>query len=288
MKSLLFLPLFLLFSVGLWAQDKPAYRIFDKAGKPVTYEKMLQQLSKSDVVLFGELHNNSLAHWLQLQVTKDVHKARPKLSLGAEMFEADVQIVLDEYLSRKIEHKHLETEGKIWNNYKTDYKPLVQYAFDHQLPFIATNIPRRYANLVYRKGLHYLDSLSIEAKKYIAPLPITVDLELPGYKNMMGMMGGHGNPESAANLARSQASKDATMAHFIHQNRNGRLFIHYNGSYHSNHFEGINWYLLRLDPNVKILTINTVEQDSIDKVEEKNLQSADFIICIPADMTKTY
>jgi uncharacterized iron-regulated protein len=286
-KNLLFLLFCAIFSLAQ-AQDKPAYQIFDAKGKPLTYGKMMKQLAKADVVLFGELHNNSLTHWLQLQVTRDLHQVRPDLVLGAEMFEADVQMVLDEFFGGLIEHKHLETEGKVWNNYKTDYKPLVQYAYDNKLPFVATNVPRRYANLVYRKGLNWLDSLSETGRQFVAPLPIVVDLELPGYKNMMSMMGGHGSPESAANLARSQAVKDATMAHFILKNRKDGIFLHFNGSYHSNNYEGINWYLLRQDKSLKILTINAVEQNELDKVEEKNLGSADFILCIPADMTKTY
>ena len=249
---------------------------------------MMQAIESADVVMFGEYHNNSINHWLQLQVTKAMHQNDPKLTLGAEMFEADNQLVLDEYLAGVITDKQLEAESKIWKNYTQDYKPLVQFARDNGLGFVATNIPRRYASIVSKQGLDALNDLSDAAKLSIAPIPFDVDLELPGYKNMIKMMGTHGSTESAENIARAQAAKDATMPHFILKNMNGGKFIHYNGTYHSNNFDGINEYLRMGSPNIKIITISPVEQEDISKLNEESKNLADFIIGIPVDMTKTY
>ena len=126
-----------------------------------------------------------------------------------------------------------EDEARLWQNHKTDYKPLLQFAFEQGIRFVATNVPRRYANLVYRKGFEGLDSLSDEAKKYLPPLPVAYDPELPGYKSMreMGQMG-HGKVSD--NLPKAQAIKDATMAHFILKNWSaGKQLLHFNGAYHS-------------------------------------------------------
>ncbi len=270
------------------AQDKPAYTLFSKDGEEISYGKMIKQLAKSDIILFGELHDNSIGHWLELQVAKDMHADQSDLTLGFEMFEADDQLVLNEYLTGVIEERHLLAEAKVWDNYKNDYKPLIEFAKKSSLKAIATNVPRRYANLVYRKGIQALESLPEEARQYIAPLPIIIDLELPGYKSMISSMGGHGAPGSAENLARSQAVKDATMAYFILKNKTSGMFIHYHGAYHSQNFEGIMWYLQKARPDLKIMTIHSVEQATIDKLNEENKNTADFIICIPADMTKTY
>lgn len=285
MKNLLCF-LLALSSHVLIAQDKPAYKIFNSDGKEVDYSKMIKELSKADVILFGELHDNSIDHWLELQVTKDIYALNSNLVIGMEMFEADDQIVLNEYLNGTIEEKHLLAEAKVWDNYINDYRPLIEFAKEKKIKAIATNIPRRYASLVFRKGMNALDVLPLEAKQWIAPLPVEIDLTLPGYKGMIAMAS-HGQNMSGENMARSQAMKDATMAHFILKNRNG-IFIHFNGSYHSQNDEGINWYLRKGDPEIKIGTIHTVEQDSIDKLEEGNSKTADFIICIPKDMNKTY
>jgi len=277
----------LFLNLATYAQDKPAYALFTSDGKSVDYDKMIKALDKADIILVGELHDNSIGHWLELQILKDVHSKHNDVSIGMEMFEADDQLVLDEYVKGIIEEKHLLSEAKVWDNYKNDYKPLIEFAKANKLKAVATTVPRRYANLVFRKGIDALNTLPDEAKNWIAPLPITIDLELPGYKSMIASMGGHGPTGGAENIARSQAVKDATMAHLILQNKKS-TFIHYHGSYHSQNYEGIYWYLKKAKPNLNIVTIHSVEQAAIDKLEDTNKKTADFIICIPSDMTKTY
>ncbi|HRF19088.1 MAG TPA: ChaN family lipoprotein, partial [Chitinophagaceae bacterium] len=233
---------------------------------------------------FGEYHNNAIAHWLQLEVTKDLKQSR-NLVLGAEMFEADNQEPLDLYLQGKLSAKGLDSNARLWKNYPTDYAPLVNFAKENKLEFAATNIPRKFASLVSKGGFEKLDSLSTKEKSWIAPLPIAYDAELPGYKKMLEMMGGHGGP----NLPKAQAIKDATMAHFILQYyKSGSLFIHYNGAYHSDNYEGILWYLKRQRPELRYATISTVSQKDIHSLEAVNKGKADFIICVDEDMTNTY
>jgi len=284
-KHLLGLFFLLLISVAL-KEDKRAFCLYNEKGKMSNYKKMLESAEKADIVLFGELHNNSIAHWMQLQLVKDLHKRKgQELILGAEMFESDNQELMNEYLKGLHSSKTFEKESKLWNNYKTDYKPLVEFAKENSLHFVASNVPRRYANLVYRKGLSALDSLSDQAKEWLPPLPIQYDSSLACYSNILKMAGGHGGQ----NLPKSQALKDATMAHFIYKNfKQGSTFVHFNGSYHSNNFESIYWYLKKLDPNLKISTINAVEQSDISSLDSTNRGTANFIIAIPDDMTKTY
>ncbi|AKD02175.1 ChaN family lipoprotein [Pontibacter korlensis] len=272
-------------------KDKPAYRLFTAEGKSISYGKMLNELEKADVVLFGEQHNNPIAHWLQLELAKDLHQANTgKFAIGAEMFETDVQLVLNEFLAGQVPEKNFEQESRPWPNYATDYRPIVRYAQEQKLPFIATNVPRRYAAMVSGGSLAALESLSEEAKKYIAPLPITVDMKLSGYKNMLSMFGSstHGNTKSL-NIVQAQALKDATMAHFIlGQVRQGRQVLHLNGAYHSDNFEGIGWYLKQEQPQLNTLTITTVTQESVESLANEHKKKADFILVVPATMTKTY
>ncbi len=273
------------------AVDKPAYQIFDQAGKTIPYDSMIAELTQADVVLFGELHNNALVHWLELQVAKDLHAQDSNLGVGLEMLEADNQLLVNEYLAGTIEKRHFTQEAKLWDNYGTDYEPIVDFSKGNNVPVIATNIPRRYASLVSRQGIDWLDSLADQAKHWIAPLPVEIDTTLPGYQNMLNMMGGnttHGSM-SGEKMVQAQAIKDATMAHFIQQNmESGDTFLHINGSYHSDNFEGIYWYLQQQSPSLVIKTISCVEQTKLDSLLEENQQVADFIIVTPSDMTKTY
>ena len=266
------------------AQDFPAYRLYNQQGKKIRFEKMLQQLGQADVVLFGEYHNNPIAHWLQLEVTTRLANQR-QLVLGAEMFEQDNQQAITDFIQGKISERQLDSSARLWKNYPTDYAPLVRFAKTKGIAFAATNIPRRYASLVARAGLEALDTLGTLQKSWIAPLPISYDSTLPGYKNMLAMMGGHGG----SNLPKAQAIKDATMAHFILQYyQNGSLFIHFNGAYHSDFYEGILWYLKKNRPELKYATITTVSQKNIGQLEAEHLGRADYIICVPENMTTTY
>jgi uncharacterized iron-regulated protein len=275
-------------AIPLFAQDKVAYRIFSSEGKEVKYEKMIRSLNKAEVIFFGELHNDPISHWLELQVAKSLYEANKDLLLGLEMFEADDQLILDEYLQGVIEEKNFLNEVKIWDNYQTDYRPLIEFVRQRKLHAIASNIPRRYANLVYRKGLASLDTLDDVSRKWIAPLPIEVDLGLKGYKKMIEEMAGHGTG-SVENLAKSQAVKDATMAYFIlYHKHHGNKILHINGVYHSQDGEGIVWYVKKSSPLLKVATIAVVEQADLEKLEETNIGKSDFIVCVPNDMTKTY
>ncbi|MBA3901511.1 MAG: ChaN family lipoprotein, partial [Bacteroidetes bacterium] len=238
------------------------------------------------VIFFGELHNNPIAHWLKLELVKAAHEQKKQnLVLGAEMFESDIQIVIDEFFAGKINEKSFRAESRPWVNYSTDIKPLIDFAKENQLRFVATNTPRRYANMVFHKGLEELENLSVETRQWLPPLPIKYDPELKGYKEIFKATGGHGTE----NLPKSQALKDATMAHFILKNlKESQTMIHFNGAYHSNNYEGIYWYLKQENPNLKILTISTTEQKEIGTLNEESINLADFLIVTPESMTKTH
>jgi uncharacterized iron-regulated protein len=284
MKRLIFVIFFLITSIIGFSQEKKAYQLFNKKGKRVDYGKLLIAAEKAQVVLFGEYHNNAISHWLELELTKDLAD-KNKIILGAEMIEADNQKQLDQFLKGEINQKQLDSTARLWPNYKTDYKPLVEFAKENNIPFIATNIPRRFASIVSKKGFEGLENLILEERTWIAPLPIFYDSELPGYVNMMKMMGDHASP----NMPKAQAIKDATMAYFIQKNlKEKSIFIHFNGTYHSDNFEGIYWYLKKAAPNLEILTIATIEQKELKKISTEDYNKADYILVIDEYVTKTH
>jgi uncharacterized iron-regulated protein len=208
------------------------------------------------------------------------------------MFETDNQLLIDEYFEGIIKESSFESEVRLWKNYGTDYKPLVNFAKEKGLKFVASNIPRRYASVVASGGFEALQKLSAEALKYIAPLPVEYDPELACYKDMLSMggaIGGKMESKVNENLPKAQAIKDATMAKSIVNHwQKGQMVIHYNGSYHSDRHMGIIWYLNKYNPSIKVATITTVVQDNIDKIEDENKGQADFVIVIPSSMTRTY
>ena len=247
---------------------------------------MLKSVSKSDVTLFGEYHNNPICHWLELELAQDLFAKETNLVLGAEMIETDNQEALDAYLNDEIDADGLDSLARLWSNYKTDYAPLIDFTKANELKFIGTNIPRRYASKVYKEGgFEALVGLSSKELEWIAPLPIAFDPTLSQYVEMLTMMEGHGDDS----IVKAQAIKDATMAHFILANYGeGDCFLHYNGTYHSDYYQGILWYLQQENSSLDYLTISTVEQSDVSRLEDKHKGKADFILCVDAEMTKSY
>lgn len=287
MKIIILIACIAVLLVSCDSAEFSAFKVYEKGGDKVNLMALRGKLEKTDIILFGELHNNAMAHWLQLQLTKELHKEiGDKLILGAEMFESDTQLMIDEYFEGLYPTKNFEDEAKLWKNYSTDYKPLLEFARKNKLKFVASNVPRRYAAMVSRYNFEKLNDLSPEAKKYIAPLPIVFDPELPAYKEMLGM-GAHS--KEIKFFAEAQALKDATMAHFIIRNlKPGHKFLHYHGAYHSDNYQGIYWYLKHYQPNLNVLTISVVETSNLDSLSDKDKNKADYIIMIKDDFTKTY
>ena len=98
-------------------------------------------------------------------------------------------------------------------------------------------------------------------------------------------------PPKGQAIENAQAVKDATMAHRINEyykkvESKNSVFLHFNGSYHSDNYESIVYYLKKYNPNLKIMTITAADQKELDTVEKSGV--ADFAIITPLSMTKTY
>lgn len=276
------------FAPQLPGQDH-AFILYNNQGQQITFEDAASKALEYEIVLFGEYHDQPLCHWLQKEFMYYFHdKKSTSFKIGMEMFESDNQLIIDEYFSDLISQKKFEAEVRLWNNYKTDYKDILEYSKAEGIPFIATNVPGRYANSVFTKGIDILEKLDDKAKGFIPPLPLVIDLTIPSYAKLLEM-GGGGHAPDGENFPNAQALRDATMAYFILKNFNaGDLVLHLNGSYHSDSFEGINIFLQQYRPNTKVFVISTVYQKDINSLNEDHFGKADVIICIPETMNRSY
>ncbi len=275
----------------MYAQSKPAYQLFERSGAVANYDLMIEDLAVSDMVFFGEYHNNPISHWLQLEVSKSLHKLKgDQLFFGAEMFESGNQMVINEYLNGFYsEDKMIPEITQLWNNYKTDYRPLVEFAKEHQLRFIATNIPRRYASMIYKMGDKAFEKLTPQALALISPdITKYFDPTVKAYAEMAAHMGGH-VPQNMRNMQMAQAAKDATMAHFAITNfKSGNLLFHIQGSYHSNYDQGIIWWVNKIQPGLTIKSITTITQTEWEALTAKEkYEISNYIIVVDDDMTTT-
>ena len=285
MKYLVFC---LLFCSGAYAQDLEAFRIFDSKGKEVSFQKMMSNISQNQVILFGEFHDNPISHWLELNVLMDLNKKikGPKLAVGFEMFELHQVKALNDYIATK-SYKALKDSTELWTNFKTDYKPILDSAIAQgNIPF-AANVTRKYASLVFKKGLTALDTLSEEQKKLMAPLPFPFDSTLTQYVELIEM--GKEMHASGINFAHAQAIKDATMAYsIVQQVTKGKLVYFLNGAFHSDFHQGIMWYVEHYAPGITVGTITTVSQKDVRKLQKEHLNRADFIVVVNETMGSTH
>jgi uncharacterized iron-regulated protein len=285
MRAQLILLFVLLLNVT-FAQNEQAFIIYKSNGKKASFKEMKKLAEQQEIVFFGEHHDNPIAHWLEFELTKDLFaKHQANLQLAFEMFEQDQQVILDKYVNGSFTEKQFADSCRLWPNYETDYRPLIDFAKENKLKCVASNIQRKYASLLFKKGRTALDTLSPLIKSQMADVNFPIDTTLSQYREIRAMGGEH----MGINMIVAQAIKDATMAKFILVNRNSNTrTIHYNGAFHSDYKQGILWYIWKQNPDLKIMTISTVTQENINKLDKENLNKADFIICVPESMTRTH
>lgn len=279
--------LFFLFSG--YGQELKSYQIYNHKGNKNNFGKMIRKLKDYDVVLFGEYHNNSILHWLQLKTAEALYRHKQEdLILAAEMFERDNQDMLDAYISGELTESEMAQKIRLWNNYQTDYASLVEFSKERKLAFIASNVPRKYAQVVARFGQDSLLNLPENEKKWMVALPYKVDMNTPGYEEIKEMMGNHAGDQMEQFIA-AQAIKDATMAESIAKYaESGKLILHFNGDFHSKAYGGIYWYLKKAQPDLKIAVISVIQSDYPKLKLPKDFSKTEFTIVVPEDMTKTY
>lgn len=154
---------------------RTSYRAYTRQGNNATLTDIVKAMEGVDVVLLGETHDDRIAHLLQLQLLHGAQQCFSRtdrhVALSLEMFERDVQGVMDEYLSGAITERDLKQDGRPWPNYDSDYRPLVELAKAEGLPVICANAPRRYVSMAGRNGRASLETLPATSLKHLPPLP---------------------------------------------------------------------------------------------------------------------
>ena len=286
--SLLFLPL-----LAFCQEDISAhYKIYDiRNQKMISVDDIINTMDNTDVLFFGEEHNDSTCHVLELSLlTKLAEKYSGKTALSMEMLETDCQNVLDEYLQGLIREKNFIAEARAWHNYK-DYRPLIELAKTQQIPAIAANAPARYVNMVNRMGLTSLEKLNKTAKTWLPPLPIDTATGAY-YEKFWQTMGGHAGNMGGMQLYQAQNLWDATMAwsiaQFVKKNR-GYKVLQINGGFHSEEKLGTAAQLQKYSTKIRILNIACTSDEQFNNPDwRKFSKNNDYIILTDPKLPKTY
>lgn len=268
------------------------FRAYDGNGNPVEFSKIIDALENADVVFLGENHDDPTAHALQLEIFKrafEKYGQSRSIVLSMEMFERDVQSIVDEYLQDLINENNFISSSRAWNNYKTDYKPLVEFAKANKLPVVAANAPRRYVNRVSRLGRDSLNVLSPEAKSLLAPLPYNQASKdyAEKFNKLMGMAG-----HEPTKILDSQSLWDATMGYSISQvfkKHKNALVVNLNGSFHSENRWGTPEHLMKYRPKTRFLVVTMRSDESFPNfAKDKHQNLGDFVIITDPKLPRTF
>lgn len=238
--------------------------VMDGTGVPMTSAALVAAMAETDVIYLGEIHDDSLGHVAELRLfgaaLRVAREQGRSVVLALEMFEADVQTVLDEYRAGTIEERDFLAASRPWGNYARDYRPLVEAARAHGVHVVASNAPARYVRLVSREGLTALDGLSAAARALLPPLPIAPPSAAmaAAFTDLMSEMAGHGGGPSVEGMLVGQNLRDATMGYRVARALGAPdrpLVVHINGSFHSQGGLGIPEHVARRVPGVRQLVV---------------------------------
>lgn len=283
------------------------YRIYSTSlQKEISVEDVVNAMEDYDVLFFGEEHNDSVTHYLENKIFETLfQKYKDQIALSMEMFDRDVQTVMNEYLDGAIREKNFTKDARSWSNYR-DYRPMVEFAKKNNLDVVCANAPSRYTNLAGRKGQEALMELSSQAKEYFAPLPYDTASD-KYYDKLMGLTSHDASPSKDTatkkvaapamamggfNLIVAQSLWDATMAYsiaeYLKYNRGQKVF-QVNGRFHSDEGFAVATQLLNYRPRTSILIISSGSDENFPNInwnDHKHL--GDFIIITDPQVPRTY
>ncbi len=270
------------------------HRVYDTRRKQfIDFEELVSRLVKADLVFVGEQHDDPATHRMELAILEGIARRRDSVVLALEMFERDVQPLLDRYVSKSVTEDSLLGGGRPWKNYKTDYRPLVELAREKGWPVVASNVPRPLASLIARAGLAALDTLPAERRATAAAeLQCPEDKYHSRFIKEMGDLSAHGpnrKPEdlkaTVNRMYQAQCVKDETMGESIARAfRPGTLVIHYNGSFHSDFGLGTAERAERRLGKVRTEVVTAVPVENLDdlKVKKEERKRADYLLFVLA------
>lgn len=300
LKHWLIIPVFMMMAFSLQAQLSSAnYKIYSvKEKKEVSIDAIIDDMATHDVLFFGEEHNDSVGHYLEITILQAMFAKYPQqVTLSMEMFDRDVQPVMDEYLRGLIKEKNFVKDARVWSNY-SNYRPMVEYAKENHISVVCANAAGRYSGLAVRKGMTGLMQLPDASKKFIAPVPF--DTATGKYfDKLVEVMGGHDTSAGAMpvtmpgmDMIMGQSTWDATMAYSIAEymkSNKGMKVMQVNGRFHSDEGYAVVTQLKHYRPKVKPLIISTGSDDSFPNIDWTQFTGlGDYIIITDPKVKKTF
>lgn len=271
------------------SQEPVPHRVYDaRAGRWSDFGALVDSVAAADVAFVGEQHDDHATHRLQHALLGALAERGERVVVGLEMFERDVQPLLDRYLAGGATEAAFLAGSRPWPRYATDYRPLLELARSRGWPVVAGNVPRRIAAGVSRAGLDTLAALPQAERAWAAG-----ERECPRdayHARFAEQMRAHPMPGTAEEQAAAtdrfyaaQCLKDETMAESVvralARGGPGAVVVHFNGAFHTDRRLGIVPRVLRRAPAARVVVVSAVPVADLDRVDPAEFRDrGDFIL----------
>ncbi|MFA6570940.1 MAG: ChaN family lipoprotein, partial [Bacteroidota bacterium] len=279
------------------------YAIYETAtGKKISVNELAEKTYKTKIIFFGEFHDDTIIHDLQRDYLTALYKLNPKIAVSMEMFERDGQTAIDDYLSGKSSEESFLKSSRPWPDYKLFYRALLEIAKTNNAPVIASNIPRKYAGIYTNEGWSGIEKLPPNERAFVASkIFVEEDKYMQNfYRTMLANMGMDTNAVISPNQENTlylyygaQIIKDETMAesipNFLQKNKEMNV-IHFNGSFHSDHYLGTAKKVLERDKSYSMAVISPmyVDKGSSPDFDKERKDDGDYLIVLEEKTKEEY
>ncbi|MBT0016665.1 ChaN family lipoprotein [Vibrio alginolyticus] len=243
------------------------YQLYTPSGEHIALSKLPIELQQADVILIGEWHTHAGVHRFQTDMLKQLTSYDRSLALSMEQFTRDKQPVVDAYLRGEIGEQYLMKQANAWPNYESDYRPLVEFAKQKNLPVIAANAPKSIVRCIGRQGLDYINKLDDDERMFIAQ---AINTGSSPYKEKFMASMHHGKPEQTEKQFAAQVTWDETMAESIVSyldDNPGAQVVHVAGKFHTEQGLGTAASILSRNPSLKVVVISPTDNVLSDNTD---------------------
>lgn len=256
--------------------EEGVIRLQDRA--TISFDRMVGEVSKSQVIVIGETHDNEAHHNLQLRIIRTLHEGGVPLAVGLEMFRAESQDLLDKWWrwgmpTERFEALYRENWGLPWPL----YRDIFLYARQKRIPLLGLNVPREVVSKVAREG--YASLTEAERKKLPPGLTCTLDEAYRSFIRRTFVEHAHSSGRTFDHFCEAQMVWDTAMAiyaiDFLSNNPGSRIVI-LAGSVHA-WKRAIPRRIEAMRPDVSMTVILPVQDGKAER-DKISADDADYMI----------
>jgi uncharacterized iron-regulated protein len=250
---------------------------------PPSIESRWAEITGSDVLLLGELHDNPHHHELQASIIDRLGREGRLGSVHFEHVHTDQQKILDAARADDLESlsQALDWKNSGWPDFAL-YRPIFAAALQQGAQLVAAHFPTHKMRDLYRLGYSAVfDAEELRTSGLLQPLPevaqkLLRDEIFEGHCRLIP-------PTQVESMLPVQRARDAAMALSYRKKSKAGIAVFIVGAGHARKDYGIPWYITRVRPGLKVLSLRMEEEG---KIKEQSQGVFDLIVVTPSTERK--